>query len=341
MARRAKQTMPKAHRRYSTTQPAEVHAVSTLTNTCEAASKLGFVMDRIPAIRCLEDTTFSLMKEAQVRGHRLFHLEPEDISLDSRKGLRLELKEVAVSPLTGITVIRKLTDKPLSFLNALLLRKDPPFDLAYYHHLLLLAACEDEIFMMNRPSSLILGNEKLLPLYFPGTAPATLISAREDRIRDFSKHHSASVWKPFSERSGRGISKIPAGGSLKRTEKWGLAQVFLPQIKTKGDKRVFLLDGKVIGTYLRFPPKGQWLIQPEKEDGRLSQTSLSQKEKRMLARIGSWLRTRGLYFAGVDMIGQKVTEINVTSPGGLAEAALFYPNTSLPGKVIDFLERKI
>ncbi len=295
-------------------------------------------MDPIDKIKALEDTTFLLMEEASKRGHRVFHLGPGDITLHSRRGLRLRLKEISADEVRGIQVKRTLSEIPLNFLDCLWIRKDPPFDLAYFHFLLLLAMHETETVMVNRPSSLILGNEKLLPFHFPHFMPKTFVSFHHHFLRSLG---TKAVWKPLPERSGRGIRLLSKGPALQTENSWGLAQEFLPAIRTSGDKRVFLLDGKFLAAYSRKPLKGEWLITPETEDGALIPASLSPCEKKIVRSIGPRLKKMGFFFTGVDLIGEKLTEINVTSPGGLPEANHFQKHPDLQKKIIDSLKHKI
>ena len=298
-------------------------------------------MDKIETIKCLEDTTFSLMEEAHRRGHRVFHHEPIDLTLHSKKKLRLDLKEVSVDPIHGIQIKKTLPDQPLNFLNCLWIRKDPPFDLSYFHFLLLLSIYESEILILNKPSSLILGNEKLLPFLFPEYMPDTFVSFRKDFLQSFMSNKKQAVWKPLGERSGRGLKLRTQKLTDYQEGMWGLVQQFLPQVRSSGDKRVLLLDGKVLASYVRMPPKGHWLIRPDLEDNLLKATTLTPQEKRIVVKIGPKLRSLGFYFVGLDFIGEKLTEINVTSPGGLPEANLFAQKLPLQKRVINFLEKKV
>ena len=303
--------------------------------------KIAFLMDRIETIKSLEDTTFALMEEAYQRGHRIFHLEPIDLTLHSKKKLRLQLKEVSVDPIHGIRVKKSIPDKPLDFLDCLWIRKDPPFDLSYFHFLLLLSLYESEILILNKPSSLILGNEKLLPFLFPEYMPETFVSFRKSFLKSFMKNKKPMVWKPLFERSGRGLKLHSQDLTGFEEGTWGLVQQFLPQVRTSGDKRVLVLDGKAIASYVRMPPQGQWLIRPDLEDNTLKAASMTSKEKHIISKVGPKLRKLGFYFSGLDFIGEQLTEINVTSPGGLPEANLFTAGKPLQKIVINFLEKKL
>jgi len=303
--------------------------------------KIAFLMDPARQIRTLEDTTALLMEEASRRGHRVFHLEPEDLALDSRKGLLLRLTPVTVDARRGIRALGGARRLPLSQLDALWIRKDPPFDLKYYHFLLLLTLFEDRILMINRPSSLILGNEKLLAFRFPRQIPRTRAAFRREELADFLKTVPRALWKPLEERAGCGIVRLNAKLRARRTEKWGVAQEYLPAIRKTGDKRVILLDGKVLAVFTRFAPRKGWLIRPAVEDGPLKGARLSARERAFLKQAGPELRRLGFYFAGLDLIGGRLTEINVTSPGGLPEANLFRTGRALEQRVLDFVERKL
>jgi glutathione synthase len=304
-------------------------------------SKIAFLMDKISSIRTLEDTTSLLIMEAGKRGHRVLHLEPEDLTLDSKKGLLLSVKPVTVDEIDGIRPIGPTKIVPLNYLDCLWIRKDPPFNLNYYHFLLLLSLFETNILMINRPSSLLLGNEKLLPFLFPKSMPKTVITHKKADLAIFLKSHRKAVWKPLEERSGNGIMELSKKLAHYREKRWGLAQEFLPAIKTKDNTRVFLLNEHVLSAYTRIPPKGKWLIAPIHEDGPIRPATLKKSEIKTLHKIGTHLRNLGFYFAGIDLIGGKITEINVTSPGGLTEANLFHKGMPLEKKVLDFVERNL
>jgi len=303
--------------------------------------KLAFLMDPAEKIKSLEDTTFLLMEEAFRRGHRIFHLVPEDLSLHSQKGLRLSLHEVTVDEVHGIRTKHALQDIPLDFLDCLWIRKDPPVDLSYFHFLLLLARHSSDTCILNDPSALLLGNEKLLPFHFPQFMPKTLVSFKDRSLDPFLKAQKRAVWKPLPERSGRGIEMIKNGKKSSIKSVWGLTQQFLPAIRTQGDKRIFLLEGRFLAAYSRIPSPGNWLLTPDTADGSLKAARLTRREHKVISTIGPWLARNGFFFVGVDLIGEKLTEINVTSPGGLAEANHFQKRPDLQKKVIDCLERKI
>ncbi len=302
--------------------------------------KLAFLMDKIETIKSIEDTTFLIMEEAALRGHKIFYLEPEDLVLHSKKGLKAHLKEVSVDEINGIQIQKEFPEASLGRLDALWIRKDPPFDLNYFHYLLLLANHRHETFMLNDPLSILLGNEKLLPFHFSEFMPDTLVAYRKKFLKSFTDKHKKTVWKPLSDRSGRGVKMLKNKSFSYSEGKWGLAQKFLPSVKTKGDKRIFLLDGKPITAYYRTPPRGEWLVLPDSDDGLLIKAGITAKEKKVISSIGPKLRRMGFYFVGLDMIGEQITEINVTSPGGIAEANRFHKEP-LQLKVVDFLEKKL
>jgi len=302
--------------------------------------KLGFLMDHVSTIKTLEDTTFLIMEEAAKRGHKIFVLEPEDLVLSSKKGLLLNLREVSCDEMDGIQTKKVHRSVAPGKLDCLWIRKDPPFDLKYYHYLLLLVPFKKQTFMINDPVSVLLGNEKLLPFIMPEAMPETVTAYRKEYLAEFLAKKRKGVWKPLSNRSGHGVKLLEKNKTFSQPTEWGLIQEFMPSIKTKGDKRVFLLDGKAITTYYRTPPKGSWLVTPDLDDGLLLKASLTAKEKRAIKKIGPQLKRMGLYFVGIDMIGERITEINVTSPGGIAEANRFH-SKPLQKLIVNFLERKL
>ena len=301
--------------------------------------KLAFLMDPIHSIKSLEDTSFLIMEEAYKRGHSIYFLEPHDLTLHSKKGLRIHFKKVSVDEINGIKVLKDYPDKPLDFVDCLWIRKDPPFDLAYFHFLLLLTGQSSKTFILNNPIGILLGNEKLLPFHFAEFMPETLVSHRKDLLREFTIKNKKAVWKPLDDRSGHGVKLLNSKNFNYKESRWGLSQEFLPKVKTQGDKRIFLLDGKPLTAYFRTPPRGGWLVTPDSDDGLLLKAPITVKEKKIIKSIGPKLRQMGLYFVGLDIIQEKITEINITSPGGIAEANRFH-DEPLQNKIVDFLERK-
>jgi len=281
-------------------------------------------MDPIARIRVAGDSTFALLIEAQARGHRLFYYTPDRLRL---KGARLE---AVVEPLTVKDVEGdhsklgppELLD--LSTADVVLLRQDPPFDLAYVTTTHLLERIHPKTLVVNDPRGVRDAPEKLFVMDFPDLMPPTLIARDRDAIDAFRREHGDVVMKPLYGFGGAAVFRVgpkdPNFGSLfdlftaTLREPW-VVQKFLPAV-AKGDKRIILVDGKARGAVNRVP-SGDDIRSNMVRGGAAQETELSPREKAICERIGPELRRRGLLFVGIDVIDGYLTEINVTSPTGI------------------------
>lgn len=260
--------------------------------------RFGFVADPAAHFDLEAETTLFLIREIKRRGHSVFLCEPKD--------LFLKQNEVWAK---GI---------PLKTLDCLFLRKDPPFDIDYLHHLYLLMKLEGKVLMINKPSAILQHDEKLSALNFP-FVPKTLVSADRVQISKWGKQfRNGIVVKPIGEGGGRGITRKPPkkGGPLV------ICQEFLAAAK-KGDKRILIWNGKILGAFLRVPKKGEFRANLH-QGGRYVPCILTAREKKIAATVGLWAKKQGLYFVGLDVIGGYLTEINVTSPMGIREVNTLY-----------------
>jgi glutathione synthase len=239
--------------------------------------------------------------------------------------------------------------RELKSFDAILLRKDPPFDANYLHHLLLLDLISKEVYMMNHPRGILLAGEKTLPLLYPEIVPDTLISSREDELMGFIQEHpKGTVLKPIGFSGGHGVYLVNGPKSLNLKvilesvtqdfSRFVIAQDFLPEVY-RGDKRILLLGGKFLGAFLRKPAKGEHRANLH-SGASAHPARLSARDKQIITILQPQLQELGLDFVGLDIIGGFLTEVNVTSPMGVAELR----NTGQSGSekaILDFIERRI
>jgi len=281
-------------------------------------------MDPIDRIKIGGDSTFALMLEAQARGHRLFYYTPEKLSLrEGRVFARLQPVEVRDQPGDYFT-LGPVAEVCLDTVDVVLLRQDPPFDLAYVTTTHLLERIHPKTLVVNDPASVRDAPEKLFVMTFPELMPPTLISRDRETIDAFHAEHGEIVMKPLYGHGGSSVFKVgrrdPNFGSLfdlfstMFREPW-VIQKFLPQVAA-GDKRIILVEGEPLGAINRVPAENDIRANMVR-GGAAAATELSAAERRICQAIGPELARRGLLFAGIDVIGEFLTEINVTSPTGI------------------------
>lgn len=281
-------------------------------------------MDPIERINIAGDSTFALMLEAQARGHRLLVYTPDSLSFRGQKAVAVT-RHVTVRDTPGDHFTAGepvLTD--LGSADVVLLRQDPPFDMAYITSTHILEAIHPRTLVVNDPASVRNAPEKLFVLQYPQLMPATLISRDRAAIEAFREEHGDVVMKPLYGNGGAAVFKVsrkdPNFGSLYDLfcvtfrEPW-VIQRFLPKV-TEGDKRIILIDGEPAGAVNRVPAEND-IRSNMVRGGAARPTDLSARELEICAAIGPELKKRGLIFVGIDVIDGHLTEINVTSPTGL------------------------
>jgi glutathione synthase len=303
-------------------------------------------MDPIARINIRGDSTFALLLEAQKRGHGLSYYTPDKLSLRG---------EELVAPVQMLTVRDEVGDhftlgepkrEALTNFDVILLRQDPPFDLAYITSTHLLERIHPKTLVVNDPASVRNAPEKLFVLNFPQLMPPTLISRDLDEINSFRDQHGAVVMKPLHGHGGAAVFRVMPQDmnfgslfdmfSVTFREQW-VIQRFLPEVK-HGDKRIILVDGEFAGAVNRVPAPDD-LRSNMVRGGAAQATDLSEREREICATVGPALRERGLLFVGIDVIDGNLTEINVTSPTGIrAIARLGGPDVA--AKVWDTIEAK-
>ncbi|HUG61637.1 MAG TPA: glutathione synthase [Methylomirabilota bacterium] len=281
-------------------------------------------MDHIAAINIAGDSTFALLLEAQRRGHSLHHYTPDRLMLRAATASAvLEPLTVADNPSGHFSLgDGDLTD--LSTMDVVLLRQDPPFDMAYVTTTHILERIHPRTLVVNDPAEVRNAPEKMLVMDFPELMPETLVTRDAAAIRAFRKEFGDIVMKPLYGNGGQGVFRVRPEdenfGSLmdlfttQFREPW-VVQRYLPAVR-QGDKRIILVDGVFAGAVNRVPAADD-LRSNMVRGGAAETTALTDREREICETIGPELKRRGLLFVGIDVIGGALTEINVTSPTGL------------------------
>jgi glutathione synthase len=281
-------------------------------------------MDPIARINVKGDSTFALLLEAQARGHRLSYYTPERLAmLNGQVFASVEPMQVRDDPSNHFT-LGPARRAELKEFDVVLLRQDPPFDLAYITSTHLLERIQPGTLVVNDPAHVRNAPEKLFVTEFPELMPPTLITRDLGEIKAFRAEHGDIVMKPLYGHGGGAVFRITRDdlnfGSLYDMfavtfrEQW-VVQKFLPAVKA-GDKRIILVDGEFAGAVNRIPAADD-LRSNMVRGGAAAATQLTERERHICERLGPALRERGLLFVGLDVIGDFITEINVTSPTGI------------------------
>ncbi|MCU7809792.1 MAG: glutathione synthase [Candidatus Thiodiazotropha sp. (ex Notomyrtea botanica)] len=289
---------------------------------------IGVVMDPIGTIKIHKDSTFAMLLAAQARGWTLHYMEQQDLSL--RDGTCLaRTRELRVEDnKTGWYRFGASHQMALHELDTVLMRKDPPFDMEYIYTTYLLEQAESRgCLIVNRPSSLRDANEKLFTARFPICTPPTMVTRRAEDIRAFHAEHGDIILKPLGGMGGASVFRVPPqdpnlGVIIETLTQHGttytMAQRFIPEI-TKGDKRILMINGEPVPYALaRIPAEGETRGNLA-AGGRGEGVPLSERDHWIAAQVGPELKARGILFAGLDVIGDYLTEINVTSPTCIRE----------------------
>jgi len=281
-------------------------------------------MDPIERINITGDSTFAMLLEAQTRGHRLFYYTPDQLSMRngevSAPMRALQVRDVAGDHFT----VGDAERTPLAQLDVVLMRQDPPFDLAYITATHLLERVHPRVLVVNDPAEVRNAPEKIFVTHFPQLMPPTLISRDKAEIEAFRREYGAIVMKPLHGHGGAAVLRVlpedPNFGSMfdlfsvTFREPW-VIQRFLPEV-TKGDKRIILVEGKALGAVNRVPAAND-IRSNMVRGGAANATELTEREREICETIGPELARRGLIFVGIDVIDGNLTEINVTSPTGI------------------------
>ena len=288
-------------------------------------------MDPIETINIDADSTFAMMLEAQARGHLLWHYHVRDLAL---RGGRVTAWAKPVE-------VRRARGNHFTFgaeeeldlgegADVVLMRQDPPFDMAYITATHILEHIHPRTLVVNDPASVRNAPEKLFVTHFPELMPVTMVTSDRRRIADFRREHGDIIIKPLFGNGGAGVFHLrpddPNMNALvemftERSREPLVIQKYVPAVR-EGDKRIILVDGVAMGAINRVPAAGEARSNMH-VGGRPEPTTLTDREREICAAIGPELKKRGMIFVGIDVIGGYLTEINVTSPTGLQEIARF------------------
>ncbi|GLX81501.1 glutathione synthase [Thalassotalea eurytherma] len=311
--------------------------------------KLGVVMDPIENINVKKDSSLAMMLEAQKRGYELYYMQMEDLYLfEGEARASVQIVTVADDVEQWYQVVDQ-RDIALSELDAILMRKDPPFDTEYIYATYMLERAElAGTLIVNKPQSLRDCNEKLFTAWFPELSAKTLVTRKSDQIRAFHQQEKDVIIKPLDGMGGSSIFRIKEGdanvGVIIETltnhgSQYAMVQEYMPEIKD-GDKRILIVNGEPMPYCLaRIPAEGETRGNLAAGGSGVARP-LSASDKQIAETIAPELKKRGLYFVGLDVIGDKVTEINVTSPTCIKEIEAAYP-INISGKLMDAIEHAL
>lgn len=302
-----------------------------------------------PALGMLpdKDTTFAFLRAAQKRGHSCLHAAPGDLFAHGSE-LSVQARDFRVSEeAPHVVMAEESASYKVAELDVVFVRKDPPFDTAYLHMTQELELVRGKTLVCNDPRGLRDANEKLFALQFEKWMPRTLVTRDREAILSFVKEVGGqAVLKPLDGAGGSGVVALRTDDKNARAltdilthegQEQAMVQEFQPGI-VKGDKRVLLLDGKLLGAILRVP-RADDIRANIHVGGRVEATTLTEQEQSLVDEIGPVLSAHGLYFVGLDLIGGRLIEVNVTSPTGIQELGRL-TGTSPEDRVIEWAEAK-
>ncbi|MEM8983029.1 MAG: glutathione synthase [Pseudomonadota bacterium] len=311
--------------------------------------RLGIVMDPIATIKPEKDTSFAMLLEAERRGYEVLYFEQRDLWLDNGvahgRGRSLHVVDRA----SDFFELGERQSLQLGSLDVVLMRKDPPFDMEYiYTTYILERASTAGTLVVNKPQALRDMNEKMFTAWFPDLCPPTLVTRSKQTIKAFIAEQGKAIVKPLDGMGGRSIFAVNDGDPntnviletlTDNEQRFAMAQGYVPEI-VDGDKRVIVIDGEPLDFLLaRIPgdddPRGN-LVMGARGEGR----PLGDNERAIATRVGERLKKAGVLFAGLDVIGSALTEINVTSPTGIREIDRQF-GTNSAGRLFDAIERHI
>ncbi len=304
-------------------------------------------MDPIEGIDIKGDSTFALMLEAQKRGYALLYYLPQSLSM--RGG--------TVTARAQSVMVRNVEDDhfalnephtlDLAEVDVVLMRQDPPFDMSYISYTHILEKIHPETLVVNDPAHVRNAPEKFFVTEFPELMPPTLITRDKQSVLEFRQEHKDIIIKPLYGNGGQGVFRIREGDENLNAlievyeeiyREPIIAQAYLPEIR-QGDKRIVLVDGTPVGAINRVPSEGEARSNLH-VGGRAEKVDLTARDREICERIGPSLKDRGLIFVGIDVIGDCLTEINVTSPTGIQEMSRFN-ETNIPGLIWDAIETRL
>jgi glutathione synthase len=304
-----------------------------------------YIMDPMERLLPDRDTTFAFQRSAQRRGHIALHAELRDIAVQGGE-VWARARIVTVSDAAPSFSLGPPEDVNLATVDAILIRKDPPFDSDYLYVTLMLEGLRGQTLIVNDPRGLRDANEKLYALHFGRHMPRTIVASDRERIHRFLSEVGAGVMKPLDGAGGSGVLVVAAGDRNARSivdmltgdgNHPAMVQEYLPEVR-RGDKRVLVLAGRVLGAINRVPREDD-VRSNIHVGGRVDPCDVSADERAIVADMAPRLEADGLAFVGLDFIGGRLTEVNVTSPTGIQELSA-HLGRDVGGEVIDWIERR-
>jgi len=311
--------------------------------------KLGIVMDPISSINIKKDTSFAMLLDAQSRGYELHYMEMNSLYLRGGEGRATTKKLSVKQDYDGWYEFGTEQDIALQDLDVILMRKDPPFDTEFIYATYILERAEENgTLIVNKPQSLRDCNEKLFTAWFPELTPDTLVTRNSAQLKAFHKEHTDVILKPLDGMGGASIFRLkPEDANVsvvietltEHGTRFCMAQNYLPAIKD-GDKRVLVVDGEPVPYCLaRIPAQGETRGNLA-AGGRGEARPLSESDWAIARTVAPILKQKGLIFVGLDIIGDRLTEINVTSPTCAREIEAAFP-ISVTGMLMDAIEKRL
>ena len=309
--------------------------------------KIAFQMDPIESVDISADSTFRIAEEAQIRGHDLYVYTPNDLTFNRSK-ITAKVRSISLKRIIGDHVsFGAIEIVDLTEFDVIWLRQDPPFDMGYITNTHLLDLIARETLIVNNSFWVRNLPEKLLVLEFPDLIPDTVISRDLEEIKEFKREFKDIIIKPLYGNGGAGIFRLKEDDKnltslhelfSNMSSEPLIAQAFLPDVKN-GDKRIILVDGSPVGAINRIPKAGE-IRSNMHVGGKAEPAKLSQRDKEICSEIGPTLKSKGQVFVGIDVIGEYLTEINVTSPTGIQELERF-DNVNIAEMIWHSVEKKL
>lgn len=311
--------------------------------------KLAMIMDPIESVKTYKDTSFRLLLEAQARDYEIYYLTMNDLSLIEGEPMGNARSVQVVDQPTDFFTLGEPTEMNLGSYDVILMRKDPPFDTEFVYATYLLELAERRgALVVNKPQSLRDCNEKLFTAWFSDLTPPTIVTRRAEQIRAFHEQHRDIILKPLDGMGGASIFRVRDDGTnlgviietlTNHGQQFAMVQKYLPEIKD-GDKRILIIDGEPMPYSLARVPSAGETRGNLAAGGSGRPQPLSESDWELARQVGPELKRRGLTIVGLDVIGDRVTEINVTSPTCMREIEAAY-DINIAAKVFEAIERQL
>ncbi|WP_372761034.1 glutathione synthase [Pseudoalteromonas sp.] len=311
--------------------------------------KLGIISDPISGFNIKKDTGFAMMMQAQARGYEIYYMEMDDLSLRQGNAYATAAKAQVFDDANKWYQLEEKATIALADLDVILMRKDPPFDTEYIYATYILERAEQAgVLVVNKPQSLRDANEKLFTAWFSEHTPDTLVTRSQQQIRAFLAEHNDIILKPLDGMGGSSIFRVKHDDAnigvicetlTEHGSRFAMAQNYIPAI-SEGDKRVLVVDGEVIPYCLaRIPQNGETRGNLA-VGGRGEARPITASDLKIAQAVAPTLKAKGLIFVGLDIIGDKLTEINVTAPTCVKEIEAAY-DISITGILFDAIEKRL